>query len=746
VERKLAHLQAQHDASSRAMHIVKGLVSSYLLSRASSSSWQPTESDDLRLLDSAVKWCHRQQVFVDLARNQYYSRMVVTDLDVMLRCAIGDKTASITLNVRDGAPSPRGQPGDARVGDSAEGAAHEVATLRCSCDSTLLEIVVKEALSNARKYRDPSSALHIRAELCGSRLHTTVTNRNKPGLPKLSEEQCVRVFDAGFVGEAGAKTSNGLGLDTVRVAAEAAKGRAWLSTATEPNGDFTSLHFCQPASPADDCSPIPLRPSGSGRLEPRVAAPLSGTHLQSCADEQKLKVVCVDDQRLLLHHMRTLCQHVLPVDMASSSWIGGNQAELDAFVDLALGRLDADMNPAAEPRQADITILDQNLLLDNREYLVGTELVTELRAQGFRGKCLLVTASVGSQLVEIRNTAGIDAVMSKGDPRIADSLKELARAHALKCHAGGSSSSAHAARLLLPGAEAGAGCSAEAGAEAGAGSSAEARDDIGLQMVTASSPEEVLAADRQSTISARGGSDEIAESFKQLAESFKLQAPTVHLSHKLKGLASVLGLVELSHCVKNFEENPSETGITRMQQLIVHASQPQPAETDSQSEPSPFTSPADLLSTGADATKATPPWPTGVRILIADDSMVNRRLLERSLQKAASGCMWTVEMAASPMQALELSRERSFDLFFLDESFGDDQMAGSEVARLIRQDEMQRLSQHRAVLVSYSGNNEEESSARLDLMACGFDCAWGKARPTDSQLAHLSRLLAKQGK
>jgi len=208
----------------------------------------------------------------------------------------------------------------------------------------------------------------------------------------------------------------------------------------------------------------------------------------------------------------------------------------------------------------------------------------------------------------------------------------------------------------------------------------------------------------------------------------------------------VLGLVELSHCVKNFEENPSETGITRMQQLIVHASQPQPAETDSQSEPSPFTSPADLLSTGADATKATPPWPTGVRILIADDSMVNRRLLERSLQKAASGCMWTVEMAASPMQALELSRERSFDLFFLDESFGDDQMAGSEVARLIRQDEMQRLSQHRAVLVSYSGNNEEESSARLDLMACGFDCAWGKARPTDSQLAHLSRLLAKQGK
>jgi len=736
VQRKLALLRAQHAASSRTMHMVKGLVSSYLVTRKSSPSSTQTElkedQDDVRMLDSAVQWCHRQQVFVDLAQEKYHSRKVATDIDVMLRHALGE-SGSITLIIRQ-----TDEGGSRDEGRVAGGAALEVLSLRCCCDSTLMEIVVEEVLSNARKYGDPSSPIQIRAELCGSRLCTTITNRNKAGVPRLSEEQCARVFEAGFVGPARTQTSSGVGLDTVRVAAEAANGRAWMSTSTESfNGHsshFTSLHFSQPASLAEECFSPPLRPSASDE---------ASTQSQPCgqprtAAVEPLKIVCVDDQPLLLRHMRTLCQQVLPVDVATSSWVGANKQELDAFVDLALGRLDKDMNKVVEPRQADIAILDQNLLLAGKGCLLGTDLVMQLRAQGFRGKCLLVTASVGSELVGIRATPGLDAVASKGDPRLTDLLTALAQAQALKGYGADTDSSAdNDSTTDATGKRSGGSGLPSSGS---AGSSDEAEPQVEPDLNGEASNEAV---------------GDMVLLVQKLEDSFKRQDPTWPISHCLKGVAAMAGAEDVSRCVQEFEENPNAVAISRIQQMLTQAPQPQKdaAETDdSQEQKRPRSSSlADNacaehsslpMRTKPDAS-AAPPLPTEARVLIADDSAVNRKLLELDLRKAASGCKWAVEMATTAEQALELARDQSYDLVFLDEHFGSDQMVGSQAARLIRRDEeMQHPQRRPTVLISFSGDTVE-GGARPGIMACGFDSAWPKARATARQLEQLAHLLAE---
>eukprot|EP00966_Prymnesium_polylepis_P296859 6858196-Prymnesium_polylepis.1 len=81
----------------------------------------------------------------------------------------------------------------------------EAATL--AVDVSMLNIVLVEALSNARKYRQPTSRIHVSAVLrhvtegsgaAGHVLALTVTNQNCDGAGKLDDEQCKRAFSEGY--------------------------------------------------------------------------------------------------------------------------------------------------------------------------------------------------------------------------------------------------------------------------------------------------------------------------------------------------------------------------------------------------------------------------------------------------------------------------------------------------------------------------------------------------------------------
>ena len=60
---------------------------------------------------------------------------------------------------------------------------------------------------------------------------------------------------------------------------------------------------------------------------------------------------------------------MMGADMQVSGAIGGNQAERDRIVDVALGALDLKLQPIAEGRPADVLLLDQNIGPD----LLGTD-------------------------------------------------------------------------------------------------------------------------------------------------------------------------------------------------------------------------------------------------------------------------------------------------------------------------------------------------------------------------------------
>ena len=112
---------------------------------------------------------------------------------------------------------------------------------RVAVDESVLTIAVEEALSNACKYQCPQTRLTMLAELDSlpngsTALHVQLRNTNRAGLPVLSNEDCERVFQAGYKVHTVSAMSDGVGLDTVAQAVRAANGRAWLV----PSGIQTS--------------------------------------------------------------------------------------------------------------------------------------------------------------------------------------------------------------------------------------------------------------------------------------------------------------------------------------------------------------------------------------------------------------------------------------------------------------------------------------------------------------------------
>ena len=143
-----------------------------------------------------------------------------------------------------------------------------------------------------------------------------------------------------------------------------------------------------------------------------------------------------------------------------------------------------------------------------------------------------------------------------------------------------------------------------------------------------------------------------------------------------------------------------------------------------------------------DGAVAASSLPHNLKVLVADDIAMNRKLLRRVLEQQL-GAGWAVAEAATAEEVLRLHLEEGarYDLLVLDEIFardpGEELMRGSEATRQLRAAEV------RTPIIACSGNAAGADSEKKFRVA-GADLVWGKPFPnfTDGSMQRdLARLL-----
>ena len=159
------------------------------------------------------------------------------------------------------------------------------------------------------------------------------------------------------------------------------------------------------------------------------------------------------------------------------------------------------------------------------------------------------------------------------------------------------------------------------------------------------------------------------------------------------------------------------------------------------------TAPADItVSERAVGPEPAPPpqqFAPNLHVLVADDQLTNRRLLQRAFTKFF-GEGWSVTEASTAEQALELAGRTDFDIVVMDEIFSMETgvLRGSEaIKRLRRQahDIEAAASTRRPVIIHCTGQTADDTTATL--LDAGADALWGKPMPCFTN-GEMQRLVA----
>ena len=379
----------------------------------------------LEMLKRAVQWCHRRQMFVQLETGVYRSARSACDVRELLQ-----RTTSSEQTVELDVHCPRG----------------------IRIDQAVLEVVIEEALSNARKYREPGTHITLRAEFqppgCATDcwwlrnshehehggqqqsendtgwLRLTLENVSQRSMRVLDKVECERVFQEGYKAHAASSTSDGLGLSSVTMAASAAGGFPRLRMFTDDNGAAHTVF--ELAIPALNAEP------GAAVVNDGLA-PFHKNYAEGEDDdlsdldeasERPLVCVGVDDDGLMRDVLEeTLFSLILSADMERSRMIGETPQEQEMIIDLALGKLDPKtlkpLPSGAAWQQADVAFFDENL----HGTTSGSDMAAELRARGFHNVVCMLTGSSDEEVRRIGNKPGIDLAFVKGGP--SEEMKKL---------------------------------------------------------------------------------------------------------------------------------------------------------------------------------------------------------------------------------------------------------------------------------------------------------------------------------
>ena len=128
----------------------------------------------------------------------------------------------------------------------------------------------------------------------------------------------------------------------------------------------------------------------------------------------------------------------------------------------------------------------------------------------------------------------------------------------------------------------------------------------------------------------------------------------------------------------------------------------------------------------------------GLDVLVADDSKSNRLIVGHMLRKALPGV--SITMAENGEDALNLLRERTFDIAVLDEHFGvKGTLAGTDVSRIFRLEQPDST----VLIIGCTGNTGWETHEQLARQS-GQQATWGKPLPMPSDLREdLAKLLMR---
>ena len=184
--------------------------------------------------------------------------------------------------------------------------------------------------------------------------------------------------------------------------------------------------------------------------------------------------------------------------------------------------------------------------------------------------------------------------------------------------------------------------------------------------------------------------------------------------------------IETDHAGASLPPDASPDSVTMATDGVAPAQQPSAANKGHVEEPDMASGAGFPPSGQASAPDEPPVFEPNLRVLVADDALMNRRLLRRAFT-SYFGQGWSVTEATSAEEAVLLATETAFEVIVMDEIFapGVEAMRGSAAITDVRAHEARTGVARRAVIVSCTGN----AASLTSLGESGADLVWGKPMP-----------------
>lgn len=486
--------EANRLADSKLNHVIKGqcggaaaLVST--LVEAHSAEGKRNNESGLELQETleqvhgmllqAVQWCHKREAFLQLEDGSYVTAMVRVNLRAELERLLGpraDVTAVGTLAVDEtilrlvvqevGTNAMKYSPNNERIRveanlleDKSETAAllsitisnrnrPGVPHLSAAECQRVFEKGFRKSVPHASWGRITSSnglglsSARMAVKAIGGDIWMTADQNHTFVHIVLPATRCAD-YDAPLrmqgcneagldVGDAGlvcSPTSTTCAIDKLELTV---KMTAPINTSPVPASSSAGTGHLLPCGGAadDKASRVVLQSVASHDQPSAVRTSVDKPLASATRDKRPPICIGIDDSQMLRKVQATLFHFFLKADTARSGSVGATASEVEAFVDIVMGKRTLSLEPATLS-PADIAVLDEHIdieLNDGTHGVRGSELAWQLRARGFTGVVCILSGSSTEVLADLARLSGVDYVFDKGT-NVKSIGQELLAAH-----------------------------------------------------------------------------------------------------------------------------------------------------------------------------------------------------------------------------------------------------------------------------------------------------------------------------